>query len=79
MPTRTDAEFETQIVLEAGTLEFMIDGATAVIAAPNLVRVAPGVAHAYRNVGHDTARILLRTVRPVPPRRTIRAHVEFAA
>jgi hypothetical protein len=66
-------------MLEDGTLEFMVGGASTYLAAPSLVRVPPGVPYAYRNVGDDTARLLVRAARPAEPVRMVRASIEYAA
>jgi mannose-6-phosphate isomerase-like protein (cupin superfamily) len=77
--TRVDGAAETQFMLEDGTLEFMVGGASTFIAAPGVVRVPPGVAYAYRNIGDETARLLMRSVEPQPNYRMIRASIEYAA
>jgi hypothetical protein len=77
--TRIDGAAETQFMLEDGTLEFMVGGASTFIAAPGVVRVPPGVAYAYRNIGDETARLLVRSVKPQPNYRMIRASIEYAA
>lgn len=78
-PTRVDGAAETQFMLEDGTLEFMVGGASTFIAAPGVIRVPPGVAYAYRNIGDETARLLVRSVKPQPSFRMIRASIEYAA
>ena len=79
VPTRSHGDTETTILLEDGELEFMIGGAATCIAAPHLVRVPPGVPHAYRNIGDHAARLLIRASRPAPIYRTIRVCIESAA
>jgi mannose-6-phosphate isomerase-like protein (cupin superfamily) len=79
VPIRSHAECETQFMLEDGTLEFMVGGASTFIAAPSLIRVPPDVPYAYRNVGDHTARLLVRAVRPEPPVKTVRVSIEYAA
>ena len=65
VPTRTNPRSETVFVVEAGTLEFMVLGAVAHVAAGDFVRVPPGHAFAYRNVGAEAAHLLSRCVPPV--------------
>ena len=79
VPIRSHAGCETQFMLEEGTLEFMVGGAATYISAPSLIRVPPDVPYAYRNVGDDTARLLVRAVRPEPAARMVRATIEYAA
>jgi quercetin dioxygenase-like cupin family protein len=76
---RTHDGTETQFLLQDGTLEFMVGGASTYIAAPSLIRVPPGVPYAYRNVGDDTARLLVRAARPAEPVKIVRASIEYAA
>lgn len=79
VPVRSHGDAETQFMLEDGTLEFMVGGASTYLTAPNLVRVPAGVPYAYRNVGDDTARLLVRARKPEPTYKMIRAFVEYAA
>ncbi len=79
MPAHCHAGAETQFMLEAGSLEFMVGGASGVITAPDFVRVPPGVSYAYRNAGAATARLLVRTVHPQPAIKIIRTCIEYAA
>jgi mannose-6-phosphate isomerase-like protein (cupin superfamily) len=79
VPVRSHDHTETQFMLEDGTLEFMVGGASTYLAAPSLIRVPPGVPYAYRNVGDDTARLLVRAARPAEPVRMVRASIEYAA
>lgn len=79
VPVRSHGATETQFMLEYGTLEFMVGGASAVIAAPDFARVPPGVPYAYRNIGDTTARLLVRTKRPEPTFKIVRACIEYAA
>ena len=39
IPVRSHGDAETQFMLEDGTLEFMVGGASTFIAAPSLIRV----------------------------------------
>ncbi len=79
VPVRSHDETEMQFMLEDGTLEFMIGGASAYLSAPNFVRVPAGVPYAYRNVGEHTARLLAHAARPEPTRKTVRATIVYAA
>jgi mannose-6-phosphate isomerase-like protein (cupin superfamily) len=79
VPVRSHGDAETQFMLEDGTLEFMVGGAATYLTAPNLIRVPAGVPYAYRNVGDDTARLLVRAQKPEPTYKMIRAFVEYAA
>lgn len=78
-PVRSHSDSETVFMLEDGVLEFMVGGAAAIIAAPQIVRVAPGVPYAYRNAGDHIARLLVRRTKPEPSYRMIRAIIEYAA
>lgn len=79
VPARSHRGIEMQFMLEHGTLEFMVGGASTMLAAPSLIRVPPDVPYAYRNIGDETARMLLRAVRPVPPVKMVRVSIEYAA
>ena len=79
VPVRSHGDAETQFMLEDGTLEFMVGGASTCITAPHMVRVPPGVPYAYRNVGDHTARLLVRASKPEPTYKMIRAYIEYAA
>lgn len=79
VPVRSHGDAETQFMLEDGTLEFMVGGASTYVTAPNFIRVPAGVPYAYRNVGDDTARLLVRARKPEPTYKMIRAFVEYAA
>ncbi|MEO7224008.1 MAG: cupin domain-containing protein [Devosia sp.] len=79
VPVRSHGDAETQFMLEDGTLEFMVGGASTYITAPHMVRVPPGVPYAYRNVGDHTARLLVRASKPEPTYKMIRACIESAA
>jgi hypothetical protein len=78
-PTRIDGAAEMQFMLQEGLLEFMVGGGSTFIAAPGIVRVPPGVAYAYRNIGDEIAHLLVRSVKPQPNPRKIRAYIEYAA
>jgi mannose-6-phosphate isomerase-like protein (cupin superfamily) len=72
VPVRSHAGGETQLMLEDGTLEFMVGGAAGFVTAPHFVRVPPGVPYAYRNVGDHTARLLVRAAPQGPSPRLVR-------
>ncbi|MEO6014080.1 MAG: cupin domain-containing protein [Devosia sp.] len=79
VPVRSNGEYETQFLIEDGTLEFMVGGASAFVTASAIVRVAPGVPYAYRNLGDETARLLVRLAKPEPACHMVRASIEYAA
>jgi quercetin dioxygenase-like cupin family protein len=79
VPTRANDEAETVFYVEAGIVEFMVGGPTAILNEGHFARIAPGTPYAYRNAGGETARLLVRTQRPVRPKRLVRATLEFAA
>ena len=79
LPTRSCQSAETLFLLEDGTLEFMVGGASTCITAPSVVRVPPGIPYACRNIGDHTARLLVRTSRLEPTYRMVRASIEYAA
>lgn len=66
VPARTNngTETETIFVVEQGTLEFMIGGAVGHVTSGGFVRVPPGIAFGYRNIGDEAAQILSRRVAP---------------
>lgn len=80
IPGRRDETTEILLFVEHGRLEVMIDGAEAHLGKGEYARVRPGAWYAYRNGGHDVARLLA-----VPVLRTGKARsaatiiVEFAA
>lgn len=75
----TNHQFETQFLVEAGTVEFMIGGATGISFAGDFVRVPPGIVHGCRNMGQIPARILVRHLSPAPVQRAARLCIDFAA
>jgi mannose-6-phosphate isomerase-like protein (cupin superfamily) len=77
VPTRTNDKSRLIFVIERGMLEFMVGGAVGFVSAGDLVRVAPGLTFAYRNVGDGEAVILSRCDRPARAGR--RVTVEVAA
>jgi mannose-6-phosphate isomerase-like protein (cupin superfamily) len=77
VPARTNERSETVFVVEHGTLEFMVGGAVGYITAGGFVRVPPGVAFGYRNIGDESAHILSRCM--APPRSVRRVTIEVAA
>lgn len=76
---RTNQQYETQFLVEAGTVEFMIGGGTGISFAGDFVRVPPGIVHACRNMAEDPARVLVRHISPVPVQRAARVCIDFAA
>lgn len=76
---RTNEVVETQFVVEAGIVEFMVNGSEAVTFAGDFVRVPPGAVHAYRNAGNIPARLLVRTTSPLVMKRALRVTLENAA
>lgn len=79
VPVRSHGATETQFLLEDGTLEFMVGGASSFLTVGEFVRVPPGVPYAYRNIDGTTARLLVRAVKPEPTYKMIRASIEYAA
>ena len=78
-PARTNPTTETQFLLEEGTVEFMIGGASGIVFAGDFVRVPAGMVYAYRNAGESEARLLCRTVSPIAMRRAVQIGASFAA
>lgn len=78
-PARNSAQDETLFLVEQGSVEFMINGASTLAGAGSLVRVPAGIVHAYRNAGDRMARILVRMQRPTKTRRLFRVTLEYAA
>lgn len=78
-PARTNPNAETQFLLEDGTVEFMIGGASGIVFAGDFVRVPAGMVYAFRNAGETAARLLCRTVSPVAMRRAVQISASFAA
>jgi mannose-6-phosphate isomerase-like protein (cupin superfamily) len=79
VPIRSHSGTEMQFMLEDGMLEFMVGGAATTIAAPSLIRVPPDVPYAYRNIGDDTARLLVRAAQPVSAVKMVHVSIEYAA
>ena len=52
---------ETILLVRSGTVEAMVNGASAIIGAGEFVRVPPGATFGYRNAGDDPALLLCRT------------------
>ena len=77
VPARTNARAETVFVVEHGTLEFMVDGAIGHIVTGGFVRVPPGIAFGYRNIGSEPAQILSRSM--PPSKVSCRVTIEIAA
>jgi uncharacterized RmlC-like cupin family protein len=70
---------ETQIMVEDGTIEAMVGGASVYVLTGDFVRIPPGVAYAYCNGGDTIATLLIRSASPETHRATVRLNVEFAA
>ena len=66
IPAHCHEAAETQLLVEHGTLEVMVNGVAAAIPEGQFLRVAAGLHFAYRNAGDTSARLLLRTVGPRP-------------
>jgi mannose-6-phosphate isomerase-like protein (cupin superfamily) len=80
IPGRRDEKSELLLFVEHGRLEVMIDGAAAFLGKGEFARVKPGAWYAYRNVGHEVARLLTVPVpRPGKARSAATITVEFAA
>ncbi|HWA20748.1 MAG TPA: cupin domain-containing protein [Devosia sp.] len=79
VPARTNDAAETIFFVERGTLEFMVGGPSGFVAKGGFVRVPVGVPFSYRNAGHETARLLVRTEGPKDRRPLRRITLEFAA
>jgi mannose-6-phosphate isomerase-like protein (cupin superfamily) len=69
---KADPRAETQLLVEEGIVEFMINGAASHSLAGDFLRVPPGVSYAYRNAGDKVATILERTVGSEASKRTPR-------
>jgi mannose-6-phosphate isomerase-like protein (cupin superfamily) len=79
VPMRVNDRAETLCVIESGTFEFMVGGATGIVSAGNFVRIPAGIAYAYRNAGDEPAHILTRTQSAPQPREIRRVTIEIAA
>jgi len=80
MPLRSHSGAETQFMIVEGMLEFMVGGGTSCLGANDFVRVAPGMAYAYRNLSdRSPARLLVRTVHPLPQPRRLTTRIEYVA
>jgi mannose-6-phosphate isomerase-like protein (cupin superfamily) len=78
VPARVNERSETVFVVEHGTLEFMIGGAVGHVITGGFVRVPPGVAFGYRNIGDEPAQILSRCMAPAQ-KSVRRVTIEIAA
>ena len=65
------------VVVERGTLEVMIGGATQYLSAGSHVRVPRAIPFGYRNVGDEPAYLLSRSL--APARAVRRVTIEIAA
>lgn len=79
LAARRHQTHETVIVVAAGELEFMVDGATGPVGPGSFVRIAAGATYACRNTGQRTALLLVRTIGPRRPAASPFATVSFAA
>lgn len=70
---------ETVLVVKAGTLEVMINGAAGFVTAGSFVRIAAKTWFAYRSVGDDPARVLCRTAPAQPARDACKITIQIAA
>lgn len=70
---------ETVIVVEDGTLDVMINGATMALCAGQYARVAPGQFFAWRNSDRRPAHILVRTAPPAQHHSACRVTFSIAA
>jgi mannose-6-phosphate isomerase-like protein (cupin superfamily) len=55
---------EERFTVEAGGVEFRVDGRTRELGPGAEVRVSPETPHTFRNAGDETARLTVRTVPP---------------
>ncbi len=78
VPVRSSPE-EAVYYVEAGTFEFMVNGAAGFVAGGNFVRVPAGVRHAYRNAGHRAGRLFVRTIPSGVSAEPLRLVIEIAA
>jgi mannose-6-phosphate isomerase-like protein (cupin superfamily) len=79
VPIRSHDHSEIQFMVEDGIVEFMIGGAAGIVFAGDFVRVPAGMPYAYRNAGETTARVLVRSVNPIPTRQATQIVATFAA
>ena len=64
VPARINERAETVFVVAHGTLGFMVGGAVGHVITGGFVRIPPGIAFGYRNIGDEPAQILSRCVAP---------------
>ena len=62
--TRRNPLGEMVLFVEEGIVEFMIGGASGIVAAGGYVRIPTDIPYAYRNAGDETARLVSRPVTP---------------
>ena len=79
LPVRSHDHAEIQFMVEDGIVEFMIGGSAGIVFCGDFVRVPAGVPYAYRNAGDTTARLLVRSVNPIPTRQATQIIATFAA
>ncbi len=70
---------ETVLFVSEGTIEVMINGATAYVTAGSHFRVPARTTFGYRNVGDDPAHVLCRTAPAAPARDGITITVQSTA
>jgi mannose-6-phosphate isomerase-like protein (cupin superfamily) len=78
-PVHSCAARETFILVQRGTVEFMVDGASDFVPEGQLVRIAPAAHYAWRNCGEGPATLLIRAARPRDQRCITRLVFEYAA
>lgn len=61
---------EMILFVEEGIVEFMIGGASGIVASGGFVRVPADTPFAYRNAGDETAKLVSRTVKRAQPSNT---------
>jgi len=70
---------ETVIVVKAGLLELMVNGAAGYVAAGSFVRIPAKTSFAYRAVGDGPVRLLCRTAPGQPARDAFKITIQIAA
>lgn len=76
---RSTEDRELLFYVEAGTVEFMVDGAATFVSDGEVVRVRQNTYFAYRNPGLRPARLLVRSARPSEKKAIMRVTFEYAA
>jgi len=70
---------ETVLFVSDGTIEVMINGATAYVTAGSHFRVPARTTFGYRNVGDEPAHVLCRTAPAIPAREGCKITVHLTA